>query len=125
MIVVAEKANPPVAKILDFKKFLYEQDKKAQQARAGTRKSELKEFKFSPSIDDGDLKMRIERSRKFLEKGNRVRLTIRMRGRENAYPELAERKLREVAEALADIARVEAPPKRKGNQMSITLVRKG
>ncbi len=123
--MVAEKANPPVAKILDFKKFLYEQDKKAQQARAGTRKSELKEFKFSPSIDDGDLKMRIERSRKFLEKGNRVRLTIRMRGRENAYPELAERKLREVAEALADIARVEAPPKRKGNQMSITLVRKG
>ncbi len=122
---MAENANPPVAKILDFKKFLYEQDKKAQQARAGTRKSELKEFKFSPSIDDGDLKMRIERSRKFLEKGNRVRLTIRMRGRENAYPELAERKLEEVAEALADIARVEAPPKRKGNQMSITLVRKG
>ena len=61
LILVSEDANPPVAKILDFKKFLYEQNKKAQQAKAGSKKSELKEFKFGPTIDDGDLKIRIER----------------------------------------------------------------
>jgi len=112
-----------VAKILDFKKFLYEQNKKAQQIKAGSKKSELKEFKFGPTIDDGDLNTRIERSRGFIKEGNRVKITVQMKGRENAYPKLAEEKIEIVIKALADVAKPEGSIERKGTQLSVTLVK--
>lgn len=121
--MIAEESNPPVAKILDFKKFLYEQNKKAQQVKAGSKKSELKEFKFGPTIDDGDLNIRIERSRGFIKDGNRVKITVQMKGRENAYPKLAEEKIETVIKGLADVARAEGSIERKGTQLSVTMVK--
>jgi translation initiation factor IF-3 len=108
---------------LDFKKFLYEQNKKAQQVKSGSKKSELKEFKFGPTIDSGDLKTRIERSKGFIKKGNRVKITVQMKGRENAYPQLAEEKLDIVVNGLASIAKPEDKPERRGTQISITFVK--
>ncbi len=121
--MIAEESNPPVAKILDFKKFLYEQNKKAQQVKAGSKKSELKEFKFGPTIDDGDLNIRIGRSRGFIKDGNRVKITVQMKGRENAYPKLAEEKIETVIKGLADVARAEGSIERKGTQLSVTMVK--
>jgi translation initiation factor IF-3 len=123
LILITEDANPPVAKILDFKKFMYEQNKKAQQVKSGSKKSELKEFKFGPTIDDGDLKIRIERSRGFIKEGNRVKITVQMKGRENAYPKLAEEKIQTVVKEMADVAKPEGTPERRGTQISVTLVR--
>ena len=123
LILITEDANPPVAKILDFKKFMYEQNKKAQQVKSGSKKSELKEFKFGPTIDDGDLKTRIERSRGFIKEGNRVKITVQMKGRENAYPKLAEEKIQAVIKEMTDVAKPEGNPERKGTQISVTLVK--
>lgn len=123
LVLIAEASDPPVAKIMDFKKFLYEQKKKAQQAKSGAKKSKLKEFKFGPTIDDGDLKVRIERSRKFLEEGNKVRVTVQMRGRENAYPALAEEKLKIMLNGLKDVARVEGDIEKKGTMFTALLVK--
>ncbi len=123
LILVSEDANPPVAKILDFKKFLYEQNKKAQQAKAGSKKSELKEFKFGPTIDDGDLKIRIERSRGFIKEGHRVKITVQMKGRENAYPKLAEEKIETIIKGLEDVAKPEGSIERKGTQISVVFIK--
>ncbi|MBD3366398.1 translation initiation factor IF-3 [candidate division WWE3 bacterium] len=124
LVLVAEKANPPVAKILDFNKFLYEENKKAQQAKAGSKKSELKEFRFGPTIEEGDLQTRIRRTRDFLKDGDRVKITIYMRGREMMHPQNAFEKIEKMREELDDIARVEKEPKKKGNLISTTFVRK-
>lgn len=124
LVLIAEKANPPVAKILDFKKFLYEEKKKASEAKAGSKKSELKELRLSPSIGEGDLENRIERAKEFLENNNQVRITLRMRGREALHPEIAMEKVETVIKALDEIARTESDPKRQGNQITVTFVKK-
>ena len=122
--MIAGEAKPPVAKIADFNKFLYEQDKKAQQSKANSKKSDLKEFRFGPSIDDGDIKIRVRRSEEFLRRGDKVKITIRMKGRENAYPEIAMKKLEVVMKELEAVARVESAPERKGPQISATFIKK-
>jgi translation initiation factor IF-3 len=123
LVVIAEKANPPVAKILDFNKYLYDERKKQSAIKAKAKKAELKELVFGPTIDEGDLNVRISRSRHFLEEGNRVRITIRMRGRENEHPEIALEKLKKIAAGLQDLAKPEDEPKRTGNIISVTYVR--
>ena len=124
MVLIAENSDPPVAKIMDLKKFLYEQKKKAQQAKSGAKKSKLKEFKFGPTIDDGDLKIRVERSKKFLEKGNKVRITVQMKGRENSYPALAEEKLKIMLDELKDAAKVEGDIEKRGTMFTALLVKR-
>ncbi len=124
LILIAAEATPPVAKIADFNKFLYEQDKKAQQSKANSRKSDLKEFRFGPSIDEGDIKTRIRRSEEFLRRGDKVKITIRMKGRENAYPEIAMKKIEMVRKELEAVARIESAPERKGSQISATFIKK-
>ncbi len=124
LVVIVENAKPPVAKILDFSKFLYEERKKNSASKAKSKKSELKEFRFGPSIGEGDLNQRIERSRNFLKDGHRVRLTVRMRGREQVFPERAFEKIEIVQKALEDIAKIETKPKRLGNRVVATFVRK-
>lgn len=124
LVVIAEKARPPVAKILDYNKFLYDESKKAQAIKAKSNTSELKELRFGPTIGEGDLNQRIERAREFLEDNNRVRITVRMKGRENQYPELAFEKIDKIAKALEDIARPESEAKRAGSQIIATFVGK-
>jgi translation initiation factor IF-3 len=125
LVVIAEKAKPPVAKMLDYNKFLYEEQKKQSAAKAKSSKSETKEFIFGPSIGEGDLDQRIERTRDFLEEGHRVKMTVRLRGRERKYPEIGIEKLQTAIDDLSDIARTEEEkPEEKGNMITITLVKK-
>ncbi len=84
LVLIVETANPPVAKILEFHKFMYEERKKLSAAKAKSKKSELKEFRFGPTIGSGDLEKKMERARGFLKEGNRVKVTVKMKGRENS-----------------------------------------
>lgn len=125
LVIIAEKAQPPVAKMLDYNKFLYEEQKKQSASKAKSSKSETKEFIFGPSIGEGDLEQRVSRTRDFLEEGHRVKMTIRLRGRERKYPELAVEKLQKVVNELSDIGRSEEKaPQQKGHLVTITLIKK-
>lgn len=123
-MVISEGANPPVAKILEFNKFLYDERKKASASKAKSKKSELKEFRFGPTIDKGDLDTRISRAIGFLEDGNRVKISIKLMGRENDFPEIAYEKLDTFTQGVAEVGRPEDNAKRMGNIISITYVAK-
>lgn len=124
LVVIAENANPPVAKILDFNKFLYEENKKESASKAKSKKSELKEFRFGPNIGKGDLDQRIERTREFIEDGNRVRFTVQLRGREKAFPDVAREKIEIVAKELEDVAKIEGKIKKSPSDLRATFVHK-
>ena len=123
LVLVTEAANPPVAKILEFNKFLYDERKKSSAAKAKSKKSEVKEFVFGPTIDTGDLDTRIARSREFLEDGHRVKITVKLKGREAEYPQIGIEKINKIRDALKDIAKVEAEPRRVGNMITVTFTR--
>lgn len=124
LVVIAEKAKPPVAKILDFNKFLYEENKKSSASKAKAKKSELKEFRFGPSIGTGDIEQRIKRAKEFIEGGDRVKITVQLRGREKAFPEVAVEKVEMFEKALSEIAKTENGIKRSPSDVSATFVRK-
>jgi len=124
LVLISADANPPVAKIMDFKKFLYEQSKKAKQSKAGSRRSAVKEIRFSPSIEDGDLATKVNRSREFLERGDKVKVTVRMRGREAAHPENAFDKIKIMEQGLKEVAKLEGELKKIGKKIFATFVRK-
>lgn len=123
LVVIVEKANPPVAKILDYNKFLYEEKKKSSAAKAKSKKSELKELRFGPNVGPGDFNQRIKRAKEFLEENNRVKFTVILKGRQRAFPKVAEEKLVEVEEALKEIGKMEGKIKRVGNRVQVTFVR--
>lgn len=87
LVEIAEKANPPVAKLIDYEKFRYQEEKKEQQARKNMREVELKEIWLSPRIADHDLETRLKKANEFLAKGNKVKLNVKFKGREMAHPE--------------------------------------
>ena len=125
LVVISEKADPPVAKILEYSKFLYEERKKQSASRAKAKVSETKEFVMRPSIGDSDLEKRIERSREFLQDGDKVKVTIKLMGREKAYPEFGLEKINRIITELADIARVEEEtPVSKVGQIYATFVKR-
>ena len=124
LVIIAEKTNPPVAKILDFNKYLYEERKKESAAKAKSKKSELKEFRFGPSIDEGDLMQRVGRAKEFIEDGNRVKFSVKMKGREAAHPQIAFEKINRVIKELAETAKVEKEPTLTGNIVDVFLVGK-
>lgn len=124
LVVIAESAKPPVAKILDFKKFLYQERKKASSVKAKSKKSELKELRFGPATGEEDVRIRTERARKWLEEKNRVKLTVKLRGREREHPELGYEKIENVVKDLENIAKPESEPKKIGGMISVVLVAK-
>jgi len=124
LVVIAKSADPPVAKILDYKKFLYQERKKASSSKSKSKKSELKELRFRPSTGEEDLRIRTERAREFLNEKNRVRLTVQLRGRERMYPEIGMEKIKAIVKSLEDIAKTEKPAQRNGNRLTVTLVAK-
>lgn len=123
LVLITEGANPPVAKILDFNKFLYDERKKSSAAKAKSKKSELKEFVFGPTIGESDIQVRISRSREFLEDGNRVKITIKLKGREAQYPQLGFEKIERFTKELKDLAKPESAPRLMGNIINVTYVR--
>ena len=124
LVLISAKANPPVAKILQYSKFLYDERKKQSASKEKSQKSETKEFIFGPTIGTGDLETRIERTREFIEAGNRVKMSVKFKGRERTHPEVGQEKIQKVIDSLKDIARIEEKEVRmKGNLLTVTFVR--
>jgi translation initiation factor IF-3 len=123
LVEVAPDARPPVCKILDYGKFVYNQEKKAKEAKRHQHRIEIKEVKFRPNIGDHDFETKVRRAESFLEKGCQVKLTVMFRMRELRRPENGYELLHRATEMLADAARVENPPPERlqGRDLSMVL----
>ena len=124
LVKIAPTAKPPVCKIVDYGKFKYEQTRKEKEARKKQRTIEIKEIRLSPNIDKNDLNTKINAARKFIGKGDRVKITLRFRGREMAHMNKSKHILDDFAEALSDIAVMEKAPKVEGRSMTMFLTEK-
>ena len=124
LVKVAPMAKPPVCKIIDYGKYKYEQTRKENEARKKQKTVEIKEVRLSPNIDTNDLNTKINNAKKFISKGNKVKVTLRFRGREMAHVQQSRHILDDFAETLADIAVVEKPAKMEGRAMSMVLTEK-
>lgn len=121
LVEVAAGATPPVCRIMDFGKFLYERTKKEKEARKAQTKIEVKEIRLRPKTNEHHRGFKTRDARRWLLEGNKVRVTIRFRGREIDYPEIAMEDLREIAEELVDISTVEQAPSMEGRTMTMVL----
>lgn len=121
LVEVAPQAEPPVCKILDYGKFKYEAQKKANEARKKQKIIEVKEIKLRPNIDDNDYDVKMRSARRFLEEGDKVKVTLRFRGREMAHQDLGMNVLVRVRDELDELAKVEQMPKLEGRQMVMVL----
>ena len=121
LVKIAPKAQPPVCKIIDYGKYKYEQTRKEKEAKKKQKTVEIKEVRMSPNIDTNDLNTKVNNARKFLEKGNKVKVTLRFRGREMAHVQQTKHILDDFAEMLRDVATVEKAPKLEGRNMSMVL----
>jgi len=121
LVEVSPNAEPPVCKILDYGKYKYEIQKKKAEARKKQKVIEVKEIKLRPNIDDNDYDVKMRAMRKFLEEGDKVKVTLRFRGREMAHQDLGAKVLDRVREALDDLAKVEQFPKMEGRQMVMVM----
>lgn len=124
LVEVAPLARPPVVRIMDFGKFKFEQAKMARQARKKQHVIQLKEVKFRPGIDEHDFETKVRHARRFLEEGNKVKVTLMFRGRQITHPELGQQVVSRVAETLADLAKVETAAKLEGKQLTMILTPK-
>ena len=114
LVDITPNANPPVCKIMDYGKFKYEQSIREKQQRKAQKAAQVKEVKFHPGTDIGDLNHKIRQIKEFLADGNKVRLSLQFRGRENAHRDIGEDKISEVLEMLGDACSVEQAPKTDG-----------
>lgn len=121
LVEVAPNVDPPVCRVLDYGKFLYEKAKKEREARKAQTKIEIKEIRLRPKTSDHHRSFKIRDARRWLTEGKKVRVRIRFRGREITYPEIALEDLRAVAADLADVANIEQPPMMEGRTMLMTL----
>ena len=121
LVEIAPNADPPVCKILDFGKFKYEEQKKKNEARKKQKIIEVKEIKLRPSIDDHDYEVKMRSMNKFIEEGDKVKVTMRFRGRELAHQELGMNVLMRVRDDLDTIAKVEQMPRMEGRQMTMVM----
>ena len=124
LVLISPQAKPPVCKIMDYGKFRFEQTKKEKEARKKQKTIEIKEIRLSPNIDTNDLNTKINAAKKFLTKGDKVKVTLRFRGREMAHMNASKHILDDFAEALTEIAVVEKPAKVEGRSMTMVLAEK-
>jgi translation initiation factor IF-3 len=117
LILIVPNANPPVAKIADFKKFRDEERKRESTAKAKSRKTEIKEFWLGPSTGDGDIQRFAKRAKEFISDGDKVKITVKMRGREAMFPEVAFEQIKKIEKELSEVAKMESEPKRMGNMI--------
>ncbi len=121
LVEVNPKAQPPVCKIMDYGRFKYEEKKKQNEARKRQSQIELKEIKLRPKTDDHDINFKTKHVRRFLEDGNKVKLTVRFRGREITHPETAQRQIDAIVEAVEDLAVIEQAGRLEGRAMTAVL----
>ena len=124
LVEIAPNADPPVCKILDYGKYKYELQKKAAEARKKQKIIEVKEIKMRPNIDDNDYDVKMRSARRFIEEGDKVKVTMRFRGREMAHQDLGMNVLVRVRDELESMAKVEQMPKLEGRQMIMVLAPK-
>ena len=124
LVKIAPQAKPPVCKIIDYGKYRYELSRKEKEAKKKQKTIDIKEVRLSPNIDTNDLKTKVNAARKFLSKGDRVKVTLRFRGREMAHMASSRHVLDDFAELLTDIAVVENAPKIEGRSMTMFLSEK-
>ena len=121
LVEISPNAAPPVCKILDYGKYRYEIQKKAHEARKKQKVIQIKEIKLRPTIDKHDLEIKIRNTIGFLEEGDKVRITLRFRGREMDHQELGMQVLERVQEALKEQSKIESPPRFEGKQISMMV----
>jgi translation initiation factor IF-3 len=121
LVEVAPDSDPPVCRVMDFGKFLYERTKKEREARKAQTKIEVKEIRLRPKTNEHHRGFKTRDARRWLLEGNKVKVTIRFRGREITYPEIALEDLKEIAEELADVANIEQAPNMEGRTMNMVL----
>ena len=121
LVLIAPQAVPPVCKIIDFGKFRYEAARKDKEAKKKQKVIEVKEVRLSPNIDTNDLNTKVGSARKFLEKGNKVKITLRFRGRELAHMNQSRYILDDIAEQLSDVASIDKPSKQEGRSLVMFL----
>ena len=124
LVKIAPMATPPVCRIVDYGKFKYEQLRKEKEAKKKQKVTEVKEIRLSPNIDTNDLNTKMNAARKFLSKGDRVKVTLRFRGREMAHMNTSKHILDDFAENLSDVAVMEKAPKVEGRSMTMFLTEK-
>ena len=124
LVKIAPTAKPPVCKIVDYGKYKYEQVRREKEAKKKQKVIEIKEIRLSPNIDTNDLNTKVNAARKFLTKGDKVKVTLRFRGREMAHMNSSKHILDDFAESLSDIATVEKAPKVEGRSMTMFLTEK-
>ncbi len=124
LVEIQPNADPPVCRIMDFGKFKFEAQKKAHAARKKTKQVEIKELKFRPTTDVGDYAIKLRNLRRFLEEGDKVKITVRFRGREMAHQELGEAMVRKIAADIAEEAVVEQYPRMEGRLMVMMIAPK-
>ena len=124
LVKIAPTAKPPVCKIVDYGKYRYELARKDKEAKKKQRTIEIKEIRMSPNIDTNDMNTKVTAAKKFITKGNKVKVTLRFRGREMAHMQKSRHILDDFAEMLADIAVIEKAPKVEGRTMTMFLTEK-
>lgn len=121
LVKISPQANPPVCKLMDYGKFRFEQSKREKEARKNQHVVEIKEVRMSPGIDVGDFNTKLKNAQKFLSEGNRVKVSVRFRGREMAHTEIGRDLLLRFAQQASELAAMEKDPKLEGRSMSIFL----
>lgn len=121
LVEVAPNAKPPVCKVIDFGKFMYEKKKKEKEAKKKQHTIQVKELRFRPNTDDHDLEFKTRHAREFLEGGDKVKATVQFRGRDMLYTEQGEKLLKNLAEELEDVSKIESQPAMEGRRMIMIL----
>ena len=124
LVKISPNAVPPVCKIMDYSKFCYDQKKREKDAKKNQKVVEIKEIRMSPSIDTNDFNTKVKNAQKFLKEGNRVKVSVRFRGREMAHTNIGEKLLIDFSEACAEVASMEKNPKLEGRFMAMFLTPK-
>lgn len=114
LVEVAPQADPPVVRIIDFKKYEFQKKIQERKSKKAGKTTETKEFRFGPNIGPKDLADRVERAKDFLEEGNKIKITVQFKGRQIAHPEIGMEKIKKLVKALAEVAKVEQEIKREG-----------
>lgn len=121
LVLIAATANPPVARIIDYNKYKFEVSKKQKEIKKNQKITELKELRFSLTIDIGDINIKVKKAKEFIEDGNKVKFSIKLRGRENEHPELAVEKLNSMYESLKEISQLELKPNQEGRFINMII----
>ncbi|VFM95251.1 MAG: bacterial translation initiation factor 3 (bIF-3) [Candidatus Kentron sp. G] len=121
LVEIAPFAEPPVCRVMDYGKFLFQQNKKRQAAKKKQQQTQLKEIKFRPGTEEGDYQTKLRNLKRFLDQGNKTKVTLWFRGREMAHQDLGARLLKRVEADLEDVAKVEQMPRLEGRRLSMVL----